>query len=121
MRHFVGLGGTLGVSPVHIFVHWILELATLLHVLISFFFGISCWLTVFLGDPIPVPMCRLLSNGMQRPYLPTGTGLLGEQLRDWAPRAFLEGLDLSAAILQQAEHIQQKHHLSENAYSHYSP
>ncbi|CAK9054712.1 Malonyl-[acyl-carrier protein] O-methyltransferase (Malonyl-ACP O-methyltransferase) (Biotin synthesis protein BioC) [Durusdinium trenchii] len=35
--------------------------------------------------------------------LGAGTGLLGEQLRDSAPRAFLEGLDLSAAMLSQAE------------------
>lgn len=31
-----------------------------------------------------------------------GTGLLGEQLRDSAPRSFIEGLDLSSAMLQQA-------------------
>lgn len=44
----------------------------------------------------PSPHLRALDLG-------AGTGLLGEQLRDWAPRAFLEGLDLSAAMLQQAE------------------
>eukprot|EP00913_Durusdinium_trenchii_P000281 g255.t1 len=46
---------------------------------------------------------HLESWHLQTSHLAPRTGLLGEQLRDSAPRAFLEGLDLSAAMLSQAE------------------